>query len=109
MILNTKVLKCTLLIFVCTFLILTCSQEKKNTLNKEEIVQVLSELMLIENMTFDDTTKVKLIYDSLNKHNVSLKELQSSIAKFEDNPVYWQDVYDRVKEFLTQTKPNIKS
>jgi hypothetical protein len=108
MILNTKILKCILLIFVCTFLIITCSQQKKNTLTKEEVVQVLSDLMLIENMSVNDTTKVKLIYDCLNKHNVTIKNLQETITKFENKPDYWQDVYDRVKEYLTKTKPDIK-
>jgi len=105
MILNIKVLKCSLLLLICTFSLITCSQEKQKTLNQDKLVQVLSELMLIENMAIEDSSKARLIYDSLNKHNVSLKKLKSTIDKFEDKPEYWQNIYSRVKENLKADTP----
>ena len=107
MILNTKVLKCSIFILICTFSILTCSQEKEKTINREKLVQVLSELMLIENMSVNDSTKTRLIYSSLSKHNVSLKTLNTTINKYEDNPEYWQDIYNQVKETLNNDKQRV--
>jgi adenylate cyclase len=104
MILNTKVLKCSIFIMICTFSLITCSQENKKTLDKEKFIQVLSELMLIENMSVSDSTKARLIQVSLDKYSISLEKLNSTIEKFEDKPEYWQDIYNQVKENLKADK-----
>ena len=100
MILNKNMLRCSLLLLACTFLLITCSKEKQKTLNQDKLVLVLSELMLIENMAVEDSTKARLIHESLDKHSVSLKKLKSTIDKFEDKPEYWQNIYSRVTENL---------
>jgi len=102
--LNTKVLKCLLSLVICTFLLLTCSQEKEKTLDQEKFVQVLSDLMLIENMAVADSTKIRLINDSLIKYSVSLDKIKITIGHFEDNPEYWQKIYTQVKENLKENK-----
>lgn len=107
MILNIKVIKCSLLLLACTFLLITCSQEKKKTLDQDKLVKVLSELMLIENMAVEDSTKARLINNSLTKHNVSLKKLKTTIDNFEDKPEYWQNIYSRVKENLKANSPKL--
>ena len=102
MILITNIIKKLLLVLACTFLLITCSNEKKKILDQETVVQVLSDLMLIENMSVDDSTKVKLIYDSLHKYDVTIKKLEITIGQFEDNPEYWQEIYTQIKESLKE-------
>jgi len=108
MILKTNVLKSLLFVLTCTCLLITCSNEKKKTLNQDTFVKVLSDLMLIENMSVEDSTKVKLIFDSLNKYDVTIEKLEITIGQFEDKPEYWQDIYTQIKESLKTNTAKIK-
>ena len=106
--LNIKVLNCCLLLLICTFSIITCSQEQKKTLNKDKFASVLSELMTIENMAVADSTKARLVHKSLNKHNISIDKLKLTIDEFADNPEYWQTIYNMIKENLKKDSKKIE-
>jgi len=108
MILNTNLIKSLLVILACTCLLVTCSNEKKKILDKETVVQVLGDMMLIENMSVEDSTKVKLIYDILHKYDISIEKLEITIGQFEDKPEYWQDIYTQIKESLKENTPKIR-
>ena len=100
-----KVIKCSLLLSICTFSLTTCSQDKQKLIDQATLTQVMSELMTIENMAIADSTKARMIYKSLQKNKISLEKLRSSIEASAKNPEYWQMIYESVKEKLS-ANPN---
>lgn len=96
-----KVIKCSLLILICTFSLISCSQDKQKLINQDTLIRVMSELMTIENMSVADSTKARMIYKNLQKNNISLDKLRSSIESSAENPEYWQLIYESVKEKLS--------
>lgn len=100
---NIKLAKCFLIIIICTFSFLTCSQDKTKTLNQKKFSQVMSELMTIENMAVPDSVKVQLIRNTLNKQKITVDIIESTIEANKDDPEFWKVIYDSVKVHLNKS------
>jgi hypothetical protein len=94
-----------LIIFIaCTFLHLSCSSKNESVSKKEPLVNVLSELMTIEQLSISDSLKALKIKKLLAKKHVQIDSLKSAILLSDDKPEYWKSIFNRIKVKLKENE-----
>ncbi len=89
-----------LIIIVCTFLTLSCSNDNKTIIQKDSVVKLMTELMTIESLNEPDSVKAIKIIKIITDNEIEIDSLKKVISKFETNPEYWQSVYSKIKNQL---------
>ena len=101
---NNKLTNCIFIFIACTFLLITCSSDQKKRIKSDQMVNLMSEIMTIENLNLPDSTKAIMILKAFKKKNISLKEFEQTIKSVDSDPEYWYTVYNKVKDQLKESQ-----
>ncbi len=86
-----------IIVIACTFLYLSCSSKNESVSKKEPLVNVLSELMTIEQLSISDSLKALKIKKLLAKKHVQIDSLKNVILLSDENPEYWKSIFNLIK------------
>ena len=99
---NNKLSNSLLIVIACTFFFLSCSNQIDNTIKKESLVKIMTELMTIEHLAESDSIKALKISKLMRNNNIEIDSLKSIISKSEIQPEYWESVYNSIKNELKE-------
>jgi hypothetical protein len=86
-----------------TIFISSCSKNEDNLLKDEIFVEVLTDLMIIENLGIQESERIILAENVFEKHKIDSAIFNKTRRFHEDDEKYWTKIYTKVKERI-QTK-----
>jgi hypothetical protein len=86
------------LILIFTYFFISCSIQKKNNIPEEQFIEILSDIMIIENLAASQVKKLELIKTILEKHDTTVENFTSTRDYYKDDAEFWIKVYKRVQE-----------
>lgn len=105
---NFKRVNRILLLIACTFFALSCSNKQPKTIKSDKFVDLMSEVMVIENLTVSDSLKAAMIQNVFNEKKITLTEFENTIKTAENDPGFWYNVYTQIKDQMKENpKPGL--
>jgi len=86
------------LTLIFTFFFTTCSIEKKNIIPEHQFIEILSDIMIIDNLAIPQVKKLELIKTVLEKHDNTVETFISTRDYYKDDAEFWIKVYKQVQE-----------
>ena len=102
MIIKTKLSIKVIIIVLFTSIFVSCSKNSDKIDNVQELDIVLSELMVVENMSISDSLKAVLIDKKLKEKDITINEIRRHISAHKENSIYWKDTYNRIKQIIKE-------
>ena len=92
-----------LITLLLTIFISSCSKKDRKLLKDDKFVEVLTDLMIVENLSIQETERIKLTQQVFEKYGIDSSVFYATRRHHAENEKYWIKIYTKVKQRI-QTK-----
>jgi hypothetical protein len=86
-----------LVLLLPVLLFSSCSDKKKGIIDKEEFIDIYSDLLLINsNPKYNQEERKEKINELLSNHNIDQNSIWNTVSNFDNNPGEWKDIYKEI-------------
>jgi hypothetical protein len=90
--------------FFLTVFFSRCSKDEKKVIPEQKFVEILSDVMIIDNLGIPQIEKVALLKTVLHKHEITTEEFSFTRDRYKENADFWISVYKRTQEKIKEKK-----
>ncbi|MEJ2545269.1 MAG: DUF4296 domain-containing protein [Calditrichaceae bacterium] len=87
-----------LITLLITNFISSCSKKENKLLKDDKFVEVLTDLMIVENLSVQKSEQIKLAQKVFQKYQVDSSAFYRTRRHYEKNEKYWIKIYSKVNE-----------
>ena len=98
-----------LITLLLTIFISSCSKKERKYLKDDKFVEVLTDLMIIENLSITESDRIKLVQQVFEKYHVDSTAFYETRRHQSENEKYWIKIYGRVKQRIQAKLDSIQA
>jgi len=89
---------------ICTFFFITCSKDRKKIIPEEQFIEILSDIMIVDNLALPQAKKVELVKTIFVKYEITPALFDSTKSFYKNDAEFWIKVYKRTQEHIKERK-----
>ena len=86
-----------------------CEKKDSDILKKKTYASVLTELMVIEKLSADESQKTILIKAVLDSFKISAKQFEATTQHYKENPKFWLKIYKLAEKKITEKEKQLEA
>jgi len=85
-----------------TFFFTRCSKDEEKIIPEEKFVEILSDVMIIDNLAIGQNDKIALMVRVFEKHDISSKQFIQTKEHYQKDAEFWIRVYYRTQKRIKE-------
>lgn len=90
------------LTFFLTFFFIGCSKVEKKILPEEKFIEILTDVMIVDNLAIPQHEKLALLQTLFKKHEITAEQFSFTKQHYKENADFWIRVYQNVRNRIKE-------